>query len=794
LIKQATLLFKHNLQGKSFCWALLLMAFPLIAGCNGCRTETDENPKDEKQKQDPFSFSPARPFPRGEQPAGDRIKPGHWISASVKVRSNQNDSRGRLYAQTRSSRVNPEFAESTSKDIIEMSGTIKGVRPVVMPKGQERRFVFRILPPSMAGNTRGNCFIDNQFTADGAAIYNLGSGPVATLPSEEYFFVVLTTRPERFSSLAGADWIKPPLEEDGSERHTGNYRLVIPPASELLPLGDTALDWTSIAVLLWDDLPAEGLTPDQILAIRDWIHFGGRLIVNGSEAAEAIQNTVLAEYLPITPLGNAELDVEQATELLEKWSVDQDASTTKQTALLKGESSRVSLDGTPQSDAAIVKDTAGLVYQRSRGRGQIIQSRFDMTAPWLTNWRSFDSYFNGAILNRPRRGYVKFRESEFDAVNVMGQVYVDLNSLASTAAMNTQFRLLARDAVLIPPASSGSQPDPMATRPEYRNDGGSLGAWNDTSDVVRTCIDILKSESGIEIPKSSLVVRSLVWYLIALVPLNYLVFRLIGRPEYAWLAVPVIALAGAIWVAKSARLDIGFARSENQIGVLEVPLNYDRGHLCRVAAIYNSLSTKYDVAFSDGHACASPITYQMNKSSEGSAVEFQTSFADGPTMSGLQIDSNQVRLIHAEQIVDLEGTFSLADGKLANRTPWELLDAVLVRRTKAGKLETANVGLVSPRSSQSVKWKPNPQTVVADDLPLKTEVLIRQLSGGFNVGPGESRLVGRIDGEIPGMSIQPGGAQIKRQTVVVAYLRNAPSPQPEKDANLVPPPRSVSVK
>jgi hypothetical protein len=791
-------LFKQNRAGQNFCWALLLLAFPLIAGCNGCRTETDVDPKDKdkKQKRDPFTFSPARPFPRGEQPAGDRIKPGHWTSASVKVRSNQNDSRGRLYAQTRLNRSGNDPADTSGNQTSIQPGAIKGVRPVVMPKGQERRFVFRILPPPMAGNSRGNCFIDNQFTTDGASVYDLGSGPVATLPSEEYFFVVLTTRPERFSSLGNADWIKPPLGDEEFEKHTGNYRLVIPPASELLPLSDTALDWTSIAVLLWDDLPAEGLTPDQILAIRDWIHFGGRLIVNGPEAAEAIENTLLAEYLPVTPTGNIELDVEQAAQLLEKWAVDKDPSTPKQTALLKGESSRVSLDGKPHANAAAVSDTGGLVYQRSSGRGQVVQSRFDLTAPWLTDWRSFDSFFNSAILNRPRRGYVKFRDSEFDSISVMGQVYVDLNSPASTAAMNTQFRLLARDAVLFPPEPSDSQPDQTSSGQEYRNDGGSLGAWNDSSDLVRACIDILKSESGIEIPKSSLVIRSLAWYLIALVPLNYLIFRLIGRPEYAWLAVPVIAMAGAVWVAKSAQLDIGFARSENQIGVLEVPLNYDRGHLCRVAAIYNSLSTNYDVVFNDGHASATPITYGVLSSNnpQESVVEFQTSFADGPTMAGLQIDSNQVRLIHAEQVVDLDGTFSLADGKLANRTPWELLDAVLVRRNQDGELETANLGLVSPQSSQTIKWKSNPQTVVADDLPLKTELLIRQLSNGKAVGPGECRLVGRIDGEVPGMVIQPGAAQAKRQTVLVAYLGYAQPKKPEKDISLAPPPRAMSLE
>ncbi len=142
-----------------------------------------------------------------------------------------------------------------------------------------------------------------------------------------------------------------------------------------------------------------------------------------------------------------------------------------------------------------------------------------------------------------------------------------------------------------------------------------ISGWSDNSDTINLCRDILKAESGIEIPDSSLVFRSLGWYLLILVPINYLIFRLMGRLEYAWLAVPVIAVGGAIWVARAARLDIGFARSQTELAVLELPANYSRGHLTRIIAIYNSLSSRYDIDFKtiDGAPRLSTSTWRQPK-------------------------------------------------------------------------------------------------------------------------------------------------------------------------------------
>ncbi len=63
-------------------------------------------------------------------------------------------------------------------------------------------------------------------------------------------------------------------------------------------------------------------------------------------------------------------------------------------------------------------------------------------------------------------------------------------------------------------------------------------------------------------------------YLLIIVPINWLVFRLAGRVELAWLAVPVLAIGWGVAVVWLAQLDIGFARAETEVAVLEVQNGY----------------------------------------------------------------------------------------------------------------------------------------------------------------------------------------------------------------------------
>ncbi len=134
------------------------------------------------------------------------------------------------------------------------------MRPVVLPKGQMRRFDFRLLTPVPASIEIRRISVASRFVSAGrGTFFDTGRQPFNLMASEEYFFVVLTTRSQRFARLQVADWVRPYKPPNEFQDRTANYRIVFPPTKDVLPLPETMLDWTSTAVVLWDDLDANAI-------------------------------------------------------------------------------------------------------------------------------------------------------------------------------------------------------------------------------------------------------------------------------------------------------------------------------------------------------------------------------------------------------------------------------------------------------------------------------------------------------------------------------------------------------
>jgi hypothetical protein len=764
----------------SFLFALLCL--PFVVGCEGCRRDPQTQDEEAEAPLEDFSARPPQAFPADANPVGGGIKPGHWMTASQSLKSNKIDARGELL-----SRASASGASITTGQEQTSSGGIPTVRPVVLPKGQLRRFDYRILAPVPASNDQKRSYLSSRFVSAGRTVFfDTGRQPFNVLSSEEFFFVILTNRPERFAKFQVADWVRPYRDEQSFKDSSANYRIVFPPTKDLLPLAETMIDWTSTAVLLWDDLPPDALTPQQQTAVADWVRFGGQLIVNGASASDAIFNTSLADLLPMRPSGNIELDPDSATELLRGWAVQSDPSTEKQIALLRSQSGRVAVDGQLAVETQALPNSGNLVLSRRVGNGRVIQPRFDVTSDWLVNWQSYDSFVNSVLLARPRRQLVDSPNAEDGGF--IRQQYPDLATTTADPAINTRLRITARTAVLpvtvaqeAASSSASSRLDPLT----YSDAMSGTGGWSDDSDAINLCRQILRSESGIEIPKSSLVVRSLGYYLLILVPINYVLFRLMGRLEYAWLAVPMIAIGGAIWVARAARLDIGFARSQTEIALLELQPNYQRGHLSRVLAIYNSLSSTYDIEFKTIDAAAAPVWGGAAAQDDDAAV-FRMGFAEGPIYSGFAVGSNQVRMLHAEQMIDLGGAVGLdAEGRLINQTSHELLDAWVIDKANAGEVRIAMVGPCPSGSAVNLRFRDIAAPEIGDELPMQAMRIMRRLASAAAMPNGSTRLVARVDGSLPGMSITPDAIQNSAQTIVLAHLKHAPLPVPRVDLNLI---------
>ena len=128
-----------------FWLAAGLICLPLLVGCEGCRSQP-ELPDEESKQQKPvpdFTSESSRAFPTDSLTVMGGIKPGHWVTCSQSIKSNKIDTRGQLRGEFSSGTLSTNRSPSQWAS----DHTLPTLRPVVLPKGQKRRFDFRLLAP-----------------------------------------------------------------------------------------------------------------------------------------------------------------------------------------------------------------------------------------------------------------------------------------------------------------------------------------------------------------------------------------------------------------------------------------------------------------------------------------------------------------------------------------------------------------------------------------------------------------------------------------------------------------------
>ncbi|WP_283435407.1 hypothetical protein [Neorhodopirellula lusitana] len=857
---------------------LLVLAMPLLVGCDGCRLtdEGSEAADGEVVDRPAFTSRAAQAYPISRADAGTggaldgAAKPGHWMTVGFGLRSNQEDRRGTVGMHAKADVSSGGFAGQTEPEEADSidSVSLSTQRPVVLPKGQLRRFDTRLLAPMRGGQTVETIGLAGEYSStDSTHRFSTQPSQLMALQAQTYFFVVLTDRAERFARLQTADWVQPYQNEFAFFQARDNYRIVIPPTNGIIPLAETALDWTSTAVLLWDDLPVRALTSSQVKAIVDWLHFGGTLIVNGPAAAESLNDKAFRDYVPIQFNGNEELRSEDARQLVRSHSVKSDQSLNAILARLDDDASRIAVAGTLRSDVRPIGE-GGLLVERRVGRGRLVQSRVDLMSEWLTAWKSYDSFWNSAVLARPPRVFHKDEGliaeqravagamiSDSLVTGAMGansgspdggkltdddsglpplrQTFVGMPTDETHPAINTGVRWLSRDTVLFnpdvqPAGQPAVQPDsegepvadaaavsavnldpssetrsalsPWIDSTLWTHPVSGLGGWKDDSPLVTWSRQALAGEVGLAIPDSKLVFRSLMIYLIVLIPCNYLFFRLLGRLEWAWLAVVPLSILGALYVARAAQLDVGFARSRNEIAFLEVPQGYERGHLTRVMGLYNSLASRYQIQFDDPDAAIGIVQAKAGGDADqglfGAAEpELRFGYEAGMSLEGVSVGSNAYRAVHVEQFVELGGAIELQGDApehsvkgpfvLVNQSELDLKDVHVARSNDANGLDVVEIGDLSAGVKKTFRLGEDGVIQVDADSAMNVDDAMARLLAKANVERGEIRLVGRVDSPLPGVSISPDTQQVRGQTIVVVHLRYRPTVQPTPDANLI---------
>jgi len=772
-----------------------------VSGCDGCRRKDSTAENGQAILDRPLNFDSFTPLPDDQSKRVNFAKPGHWSEGDMQLTTNIEEARGTISARS------------------VIANSPRTSRGIALPEKQTRRFATRFLLPAVEipeqSITNSNIAarfksVDFDFRSTNGKNDLAARDSLSTLEPFEYLFVVLVdhqnvqrSRSASYAFLEFMDWAQIPRPQADGTEFQSLYRIIFPGAEDRSGLPTQFASWTTTAIVVWDDCPAERVESAPLQAMLDWLHWGGTLIVNGPAASNRLPASV-EQLLPLSERRSVELPRNQLEQLITAWNVDSTMADPQllATRVLGERPSFLGIEGSPHPEAESVIDSQSLVWRRRVGRGQIVFTCFDFTEGWFKKWTSGGNFIHNALLGHPPRYFYESGEWTFTHPQIGGN---------QSPLLATGLRVFARDAgfqsergatallgnslvqslqALQSEQSESSQtwrPDPQHADWDVSgfqpSPGAGMGGWFDDAQVARAARRALQGASGIEIPELKFVLRTLLVYLAVLVPLNYIVFRLLRRLEWAWLAVPVIALVGAGAVIRQAQLDIGFARSQNEVSVLELYGGYPRSHLTRFVSLYNSLSSSYVFDLEGEDTLAAPM---RRRSNEASPAVLELFTRGGVRLSNMLVPSNQTEMVRIEQMFPVGGALMLTeDGRLANQSNLALRDTIVLRRaTRGGSLEVAVVGSVNPGSIVPLSFRPLQELPYGGTEEMDLDLIWRMAAQCTPIRTGEYRCLAACD-RLPGLTVSPAAAQQAGQTFVIAHLKLGPLPPLAKDPQLI---------
>ncbi len=815
-----------------WCQCLLLLTLTSLAGCGGCLPESDKLTREELEKRareqrEALQMTELLSLPTDTDTKLLTAKPGHWLETQQQFKSNREDiqivavgsvARGTELTQIPGTNVVNEFTRRSS-----------------LPKGQTKNIELQYFVPYSGKKDDLNDFANPistrlNFRTELLAwplmtpiLQAPNVKPANELLEHEFQMAVVSPQPlgyEYLSVLDAVFWRGDDLMQE--ERTRSYYVTLVKPDGSKYAFPHSMLTMTALAVIVWDDVSVDDLSLDQQKAIIDWIHWGGQLIVSGPSSWSRLQNSFLSPYLPASTGEVAELETGAFAELSATWV------TTDRTS--PGVNEPLEIVGPPvaglrlelNENGAWLPGSGELVAEAQVGRGRLVLTAFPLKEPRIFRWKYFSSFFSTGLLRRPPRTVDRSPQDR-----LLSQVWAKpLRGMERDARLHSNVRILSRDLPLstMDLALDGQPlaPDagfaPLATKsdsllfntPSAREPseveavrwGRGAAAWNDYSGLTYQALAALKAAAGIELPSRSTILYLLAGYLTCLVPLNWVVFRVLGRLEYAWLAAPIMALVGVAIVTKVARLDIGFARRTTEISVLELHGRHPRGHLTQYIALYTSLSTNYAIDFPENDSVALPLG-DLSRSRRRAAADvrnLRTNYgrSEGVTLEPLTVYSNSTEMVHAEQVIDLDGGILLgesADGRPAvkNTTGLSLKGTLVLRCPKEGDIDFSWVGTLDHQQSVSMTfeiaseqqlwqhWNSSPETSVrkqgepiaadnGDSGALYIGGVLNELVRKTPLMPGQTRLFAYTDDRPGTLTVSPSEDQFDGRCVIVAHL------------------------
>ena len=748
---------------------LSLLLLPIL-GCRGCDSQranpTDSQGEKGKNQKQRLVADELRTLPYSAEIVGNSIKPGHWYQTRHKLKANFGDEAlvASIFEIDRDENPIPPWTQGIPMQF---------ERNLSLAKGQEKTIELKVLQPEdirpmdPSGTTNPNVSIFTRY-----ALRSIGSPLLEEsfllkpMSPYQYDMLVLSREVSPFTFWRGLDCIVWPLyEQDGKFRVTPHRIIDISEEELSNSFPNQLATMTSISHVVLNDASISRLNEEQQTAFRDWIHFGGTLIINGPEALASVEGSFLRSLAPLEQTSPGAFSDDMIDLLNNSWSLrfakgeripfasEVLRSKAMQIPLLQGtlasaQTDQANSEGNAAREARWVPELEGLVAERLVGQGRIVMTAYPMNNAMFVNWPSYSAMIHNGILRKPARTASLGLEPRVEYVG-------PYEGSEMNPSHNTRLRIWARDLddstmrnrgeVLSTSAKSELE---SKTKPKQT----SYGAWNSRSRIVENATDTLRASSGINVPLVNSVIKWLAAYLLVLVPLNWIVFRLLGKLEYAWAAAPIIAVAGVFFIARGVRLDVGFTRSHTAIEFLELHNNYPRGVLSSYHALYTSLTTNYRVVLPDGSLVSNdqstaedaidslrgtkangvitpmPSHVQRSVSDRGKLLEYRIADERGNGLQAFPVLSNTTGLVQSEEMIQLPGTIqcvpseSISQAELnsdSNKYRWSvtntsdvpLNDLAVLGIDDQGQFRIGSVDLVESQSTVEVVTEVEPENI-----------------------------------------------------------------------------------
>jgi hypothetical protein len=717
------------------------------------------------------------------------VKEGHWATLSVELRSNYEDYNGLL--------------QTSPVRLLDMPHAVAFRREARLIKEQPGKLGLQIMLPSFQKELMLEMTRPGAIRPDGAT-----PALLRKLEPHQMLIPVLGPASPSYTALARFQALLPTsADRDPAQLEKQRYfRLVQPQEPEKpLPLSPHPLTWSTISHVIWDGLDPEALNVGQQQALLDWLHWGGQLIIVGGAGPSLapLQESFLAPYLPATPSGqNASLTAEDLETFSKShpipyWPEEGEAGAIPR-YLPDKDDNRIrptpgnplfvtGLDPLPGATVLPLGDPGrhALGVEWRVGRGRVLMLGIKLTEPALVAWPGLDTMVRRVVLRRPLEDQIGPRFMVLPATQL------------------TWVRYLARD--LDAPRPSPRPEEPTGGGPNYELQlpADPSSAWLDGAALPRATRRSLQEASGITIPGSDFVLKVILAYGIALVPINWLACRfLLRRRELAWVVTPLLALGFAVAVERGAAYDLGFDTACDEIDLVEIQGDYARAHVSRFAALYSTGRHSFTIAYPDDPTALALPMNMANNISGGDALQSYWQTYPEPALVDFPIQPRALSMFRTEQLVNMPGGITLSkeggERRVVNGTELPLRDAVVVNLggkmvyrlgtiapgatvpLQQGSPLTAelNEGLGTDRDDDQAEPKksdarPDPDKWLDPEPFLR---LLRWYSWGRPEDRNEWRLVAWSPGPQPGQDLRPKVDRHRGFRLVVAHLDYGPTP------------------